>query len=140
MAPVTAYEVSDDPTRVDRDVVWGFLSTEAYWGRWRDRATVEGQLDAAWRQVGAYAEGTGEMVGFARAFSDGFASAYLADVFVLPAHRGRGVAQQLVRAVVEEGPRPRMRWMLHTRDMHGLYTKFGFAAPDATYLERPARF
>lgn len=138
---MTAYEVSDDPARVDRDVVWGFLSTQAYWGRWRDRATVEGQLDAAWHQVGAYAVGSGEMVGFARAFSDGFASAYLGDVFVVADHRGRGVAQLMVRAMVEDGPGPRMRWMLHTRDAHGLYRRFGFGDPEAGhYQERPNRF
>ena len=82
-------EVSDDRSRVDFDVVWGFLSTAAYWGRWRSRDDVAEQVRGAWRVVGAYAS-DGGMVGFARAFSDGVAGAYLADLFVLPSWRGPG--------------------------------------------------
>jgi GNAT superfamily N-acetyltransferase len=131
-------EYDDDPGRVDRDVVWGFLSTHAYWARWRDRAAVEAQLDAAWRVVGAYE--TGRMVGFARAISDGVALAYLADVFVLPDRRGWGIGHGLVTAMIDAGPGARFRWLLHTADAHGLYRQHGFAQPDATLLERPARF
>lgn len=135
----TGYEFDDDPVRVDRDLVWGFLSQHAYWGRWRDRSVVERQLDGAWRVVGGYAVDTGAMVGFARALSDGLALAYLADVFVDPAHQGRGVGSALVAAMIEDGPGAEFRWMLHTADAHDLYAKFGFAAPDTTYLERPSR-
>jgi hypothetical protein len=67
------YEVDDSRDRLDLDVVWGFLSTEAYWGRWRTRDIVERQIQTAWRVVGAYEQGSGEMVGFARAVSDGCA-------------------------------------------------------------------
>lgn len=134
------YELDDDPGRVDRAVVWEFLSQEAYWGRWRDRSIVERQIDGAWRVVGAYARRSGAMVGFARAVSDGVALAYLADVFVVPAHRGRGLGSALVAAMVEAGPGADFRWMLHTADAHGLYGRYGFASPDQTYLERPARF
>ena len=77
------YELDDDPQRVQRDVVWEWLSTDAYWGRWRSRADLEAQLDSAWRLVAAYDE-QGALVAFARAVSDGVAFAYLADVFVLP--------------------------------------------------------
>ena len=63
-------------------MVWEYLSTEAYWGRWRTRADIEAQLASAWRVVGAYRADTGEQVGFARAVSDGVGFAYLADVFV----------------------------------------------------------
>jgi RimJ/RimL family protein N-acetyltransferase len=76
------------------------------------------------------------MVGFARAIGDG-ASAYLADVYVLPAHRGAGLGKSLVRLIVEEGQGAGLRWMLHTADAHGLYRQFGFARPDGNYLERP---
>lgn len=131
-----AYDISDDTGRVDRDVVWQFLSTEAYWGRWRTRGDVMAQLDASWRVVGAYERETGAMVGFARAVSDGVALAYLADVFVLLDVRGRGIGARLVEAVMAP-PGDRMRWMLHTGDAHGLYARFGFAPPDSTYLERP---
>ncbi|GAA2811892.1 GNAT family N-acetyltransferase [Saccharopolyspora taberi] len=134
------FEVDDSPERIDRDVVWEFVSTDAYWSRWRTRSDVERQLDHAWRVVGAYEKPSGRMIGFARAFSDGVASAYLADVFTVAAARGQGVGKALVRAMVEEGPGAKFRWMLHTEDAHGLYESFGFAPPDRTYLERPSRF
>ena len=67
------------------------------------------------------------MVGFARAISDG-GSAYLADVYVLPAHRGRGLGKAIVAMMIEEGPGAGFRWMLHTSDAYGLYRQFGFAA------------
>jgi len=135
---VDGYEVSDDPARVDADAAWAYLSTDAYWARWRARADFDAQLGSAWRVVGAYAPG-GAMVGFARAVSDGVALAYLADVFVHPDHRGHGLGVELVRVMVEDGPGRDFRWLLHTSDAHGLYGKFGFAPPDSTYLERPAR-
>lgn len=132
------YAVDADPARVDVDVAWEFLSTQAYWARWRTREELEAQVASAWRVVGVYHRDHG-MVGFARAFSDGVASAYLADVFVLPGHRGRGLGQALVAAMVAYGPGSSMRWMLHTADAHGLYAKFGFAPPDAMFLERPSQ-
>jgi GNAT superfamily N-acetyltransferase len=131
------YELDDEPARVDVDALWRFLSTEAYWHRWRDRADVEAQLAAAWRVVGVYAQPGGAMVGFARALSDGVAFAYLADVYVQDDARGHGLGVELVRLMVDEGPGASMRWGLHTRDAHGLYRRFGFGEPDATYLERP---
>jgi len=136
---VSAVEYDDDPARVDRDAVWAFLSTEAYWGRWRERADVEAQLAGSWRVVGAYDRGTGELVGFARAVSDGVAFGYLADVFVVPARRGQGIGHGLVAAMVDEGPGAGFRWVLHTADAHDLYRQHGFTEPDAMVLERPAR-
>jgi GNAT superfamily N-acetyltransferase len=132
------HELDDDPARVDVDALWEFLSTEPYWGRWRSRAQVEAQLAAAWRLVGVYETGTGRMVGFARAFSDGVASAYLADVYIERAARGHGLGVALVREMVENGPGASFRWMLHTEDAHALYSRFGFREPDRTYLERPS--
>ncbi|MGW0890590.1 GNAT family N-acetyltransferase [Saccharopolyspora sp. NPDC002578] len=132
------FEVDDDPRRVDRDAVWEFLSTEAYWGRNRTREAFDRQVDGAWRIVAAYRKPDGRLLGFARAFSDGVLSAYLADVFVLPAARGHGVGVELVRAMIEDGPGRDFRWMLHTADAHGLYERFGFAAPDSDFLERPS--
>lgn len=87
---MAGYGFDDDPSRVDLDVVWSFLSSEAYWGRWRTREDVVRQVSGAWRVVGLY-HGQ-HMVGFARAVSDGVALAYLADVFVLPGHLGQGLA------------------------------------------------
>jgi GNAT superfamily N-acetyltransferase len=133
------HEIDDDPTRVDRDVVWAYLSTTAYWGRDRSRADVEAQIDRAWRVVGAYEIASGQMVGFARADCDGIGPAFLADVFVHDAVRGRELGKQIVRLMIDGGPGAHLRWMLHARDAHGLYAQFGFAQPDETYMERPGR-
>src|SRR3546814_11260878 len=85
------YTIDDDPARIQRDTVWRWLSTEAYWGRWRTRADVDAQFDSAWRVVGAYRDDTGEQVGVARAVSDGVGFAYLADVFIDAGHRAAGL-------------------------------------------------
>ena len=128
------FELDDDLARVDLDAVWAFLSTEAYWGRERSRNEVERQVGEASRVIGLYREG--RQVGFARVLSDG-RIAYLADVYVLAEHRGRGLGAELVREAVDDGPQRDMRWLLHTRDAHGLYEKFGFGSPSDRVLERP---
>jgi GNAT superfamily N-acetyltransferase len=138
MITVPGFEIDDDRARIDADAAWRFLSTDAYWGRWRRRSDFERQLAAAWRLVGAYEVGSGRMVGFARAVSDGVALAYLADVYVLEEARRHGLGKALVRLMVEEGPGAGFRWMLHTSDAHDLYRQFGFAEPDRRLLERPA--
>lgn len=132
------YELDDDPARVQRDLVWQWLSTEAYWGRWRERADVERQLDSAWRVVGAYARDSGVQLGFARAVSDGVAFAYLADVVVAPAQQRAGIGTALVARMIDDSPGRDFRWILFTRDGHRLYERFGFEAPDDTIMVRPA--
>jgi GNAT superfamily N-acetyltransferase len=134
-----AYELDDDLARIDRDAVWEFLSTQAYWGRYRTRADFEAQLASAWRVVGAYETAAGRQVGFARAISDGVDFGYLSDVFVLPGARGAGLGRELVATMIDRGPGAGFRWSLHTMDAHGLYRKYGFAEPDTRYLERPRR-
>jgi GNAT superfamily N-acetyltransferase len=131
------YQLDDNPERIDRDAVWDFLSTEAYWGRFRSRADFEAQFASAWRVVGVYEAATGRQVGFARAVSDGVAFAYLADVFIVAGARGAGLGKELVATMIDRGPGAGFRWTLHTADAHGLYRQYGFAAPDETYLERP---
>jgi len=132
-----SYDSDDDVARIDVDAAWGFLSQHAYWGRWRTREDLEKQIAGAWRVVGCYESGSGAMVGFARAVSDGVGLAYLADVYVLPEHRGRRLGERLVRAMVDDGPGAGFRWLLHTADGHGLYERFGFRPPAGDLLERP---
>jgi RimJ/RimL family protein N-acetyltransferase len=131
------YQVDDDPARIDVGAAVAFLTSEAYWGRWRGEEDIRQQIAASWRVVGGYDE-TGAMVGFARAVADG-GSAYLSDVYVLREHRGTGLGKAIVRMMVDEDPGPNLRWMLHTSDAHGLYRSFGFARPNGHYLERPGR-
>lgn len=134
------YTFDDNPLRLDRDAIWTFLSTEAYWHRWRTREDIETQIDGAWRVVGAYEDETGAQVGFARAISDGVCDAYLADVFVEPDHRGHGLGKQLVSTMIDEGPGAHFRWYLFTNHAHSLYSQFGFDAPSETAMVRPGRF
>jgi RimJ/RimL family protein N-acetyltransferase len=128
------YEIDDDPARIDPGAAVEFLTTQAYWGRQRDGEEIRSQIRVARRVAGVY-DSSGAMVGFARAFGDG-RSAYLADVYVLPGHRGAGLGKALVSMMVEQGPGAGLRWMLHTADAHGLYRSFGFARPDRAYLEK----
>ena len=67
-------------------------------------------------------------------------SAYLADVYVAPSHRGRGIGGRMIEAMVEEGLGARFRWFLSTRDAHELYERYGFRPPDERVMERPGRF
>jgi ribosomal protein S18 acetylase RimI-like enzyme len=127
-------EFDDDPGRIDVDAVHDYLANESYWAKGRPRDVVERLIREAQRVVGVY---DGErQVGFARAFTDGVSLVYLADVYVLPEYRGRGVGVRLVREMVENGPYADLRWTLHTRDAHGLYRKFGFAEPSERLMER----
>ena len=135
MGAADGYVFDADVARIDLDALWRFLSTEAYWSRWRSFEDVRRQVRNAWRVVGCYAP-DGSMVGFARAMSDGVGTAYLADVYVEDAHRGRGRGTALVTEMIDGGPGRDFRWMLHTRDAHELYRKLGFAEPDQSYLER----
>jgi GNAT superfamily N-acetyltransferase len=127
-------QLDDDRERVDVDEVHRFLSEESYWAVGRPRETVERLIHEASRVVGLY-DG-GRQVGFCRAFTDGVAIAYLADVYVLPEYRGRGLGEELVREMVENGPYAGVKWLLHTTDMHPLYRKFGFEVPSYKVLER----
>jgi GNAT superfamily N-acetyltransferase len=129
------YELDDDPMRIDVDAVHDYLANESYWAGGRSRDTVERLVLEAARVVGLYQDG--RQVGFARGFSDGVVLAYLADVYVLPEHRGRGLGVEVVREMIENGPLSRLRWMLHTHDAHDLYRKLGFGAPSEWVMERP---
>jgi len=128
------YELDDDPARVDLDAVHTFL-TQSYWAEGRLRETVERLVRDAQRVVGLYREG--RQVGFCRAVSDDASLTYLADVYVLPEHRGRGLGVELVREMIDNGPYARRRWLLHTRDAHELYRRFGFGPPNERLMERP---
>ena len=130
------YELDDDVERIDRAAVHRYISEESYWAPGRAREAMDGLIERAARNVGLYAP-DGSQVGYSRTVDAVDAGlVYLADVYVLEAHRGRGHGVELVRFTVEEGPFVARRWILHTSDAHGLYEKFGFA-PGERLLERP---
>ncbi len=128
------FELDDDPARIDRAAVHAYLGGESYWAKGRTRERQEALIDASARVVGLYRGG--RQVGFARAVDcDAAGFVYLADVYVLEEWRGRGLGLELVREIVETEPLASRRWVLHTRDMHGLYAKLGFG-PSERLLER----
>ena len=127
----SGFELDDDPARIDLDAVHAYISGESYWGRGRTRELVERAIAGSQRVLGLYRGA--EQVGFARAVSDGATVAYLADVYVLPAARGRGLGLALVREIVEGGSGSEVRWLLHTADAQGLYRKLGFAEGPPAY-------
>ncbi|HEY6219634.1 MAG TPA: GNAT family N-acetyltransferase [Gemmatimonadaceae bacterium] len=120
------YAISMDPARLDLGVIHGFL-TESYWARGRSRERVARSI-AESIPLGLY-KGI-EQVGFARVVSDRIVIAYLADVFVLEAHRGKGLGKWLVETAMTLPELATVRrWMLGTRDAHGLYRQLGFGDP-----------
>jgi GNAT superfamily N-acetyltransferase len=121
------FELDDDPERIDVDAVHRFISEESYWGGGRPRALVERAIRGSARVVGLYRDDA--QIGFARAVSDGAIVAYLADVYVLAEHRGRGLGLELVHELVDNGPHGELTWLLHTADAQGLYIKLGFGSP-----------
>ena len=123
--------ISTDPARIDRAAVHAFLSG-SYWAAGIPREIVDRSIENA-LCFGLYEEK--RQVGFARVITDFATFAYLADVFILPSHRGRGLAKWMMEAILAH---PRLqdlrRWMLVTRDAHGLYRQAGF-----TELAHPER-
>jgi GNAT superfamily N-acetyltransferase len=129
------YELDDDRDRVDRVAVHAYLSDVSYWAAGRARHVMDELVATAARVVGLYAP-DGRQLGFARVVSDGHTVSYLADVYVLEEARGRGFGLELVRFAVDEDPVRNTKFLLHTRDMHRLYAKLGFATPGERAMER----
>ncbi|MCW5553743.1 MAG: GNAT family N-acetyltransferase [Verrucomicrobiae bacterium] len=117
------YEISTDRSRFDVDQIHRFLSS-CYWATNIPRRVVERSIEHS-LCFGAFCGG--QQIGFARAITDYATFAYLADVFVVTEHRGRGVAQQLIRAILDHPDLQGLRRiLLATEDAHGLYARFGF--------------
>jgi GNAT superfamily N-acetyltransferase len=117
-------EISTDRGRLDVALVHDFLSTSSYWAQGRPRAVIERSI-ANSLCFGAYHAGA--QVGFCRVVTDYAVFGYLADMFVVPAWRGRGVAARLLRAVIEHPEVVGLHGLqLRSRDARGLYARFGF--------------
>jgi GNAT superfamily N-acetyltransferase len=128
------YELDDDRARLDRAAIHAYTGGVSYWAKGRTRERQDELIDASGHVVGLYKDGG--QVGFARAVDcDAAGFVYLADVYVLDEHRGRGLGLELVREIVEHGPYADRRWILHTRDAHALYEKFGFG-PHERLMQR----
>jgi GNAT superfamily N-acetyltransferase len=125
--------ISDDPALLDRALVHHFLSEHSYWARGVPREMVDRSLEHS-LCFGVYRDG--QQIGFARAVTDFATFAWLADVFIVEDNRAKGIGKKLVAAVLGH---PRLqgmrRFLLGTRDAHGLYARFGFQP-----LAHPERF
>jgi len=128
---MSPYEISCDPARLDIDAIHEFLSG-SYWAAGIPRSVVERAL-ANSLCFGVYRDG--QQVGLARVITDRATFAYLSDVYILPEHRGQGLAKRVLAEVTEHPELQGLRRMLlFTRDAHTLYAKFGF-----TPLAHPER-
>jgi GNAT superfamily N-acetyltransferase len=117
------YEISTDRNRLDVALIHEFLRS-SYWAQGIPRAVVERSIQHS-LCFGAFLDG--RQVGFARVITDFAAIAYVADVFVVPEHRGRGMSKLLMRAILEHPELQGLRrFLLATQDAHGLYAQFGF--------------
>lgn len=119
-------EISDDQTRLDLPLIHRFLDQESTWARGIPLATLKKAV-AHSLCFGAYESGA--QVGFARVVTDRASFAYLCDVFTLNSHRGRGIARQLVQAVLDHPDLQGLRrFSLATTTARGLYEKFGWTS------------
>jgi GNAT superfamily N-acetyltransferase len=127
------YLISTDRARLDFDVIHGYISGESYWAKGRSIETIRRSVEHS-LPFGIYKDD--RQVGFARVVTDYATFAWIADVFVLEEFRGHGLSKWLMEVILAH---PRLqgfrRWVLATKDAHGLYRQFGF-----TELLRPERW
>jgi GNAT superfamily N-acetyltransferase len=122
------FTVSTDPDRIDVDLAHRFL-TESYWAEGIPREVVERSIRGALSFGLYYGE---QMVGLARVITDRATFAYLSDVFVIEAYRGRGLATWMIEVVHAHPELQGLRWwLLATRDAHALYRQLGYSALDS---------
>jgi GNAT superfamily N-acetyltransferase len=118
------YTISTDKGKLQVAVIHQYLSAESYWAKNIPLAVVQKSIDNSFC-FGMYVKG--EQIGFARVVTDHATFAYLADVFILEAHRGKGLSKQLMTFIFSHPDLQDLRrFCLGTRDAHSLYTRFGF--------------
>jgi GNAT superfamily N-acetyltransferase len=127
------YTISTDRSRLNIDLIHDYLSNQTYWATGRAREVVERSIENS-LPFGIYRGD--EQVGFARIVTDYATFAWVADVFVLPEQRGQGLSKWLMEVILAH---PQLqgfrRWVLSTKDAHGVYERFGFIK-----LHRPERW
>lgn len=128
----SAYEITTEPSRVDVDAVVRWLGT-SYWAEHRPRHVIERAIANSM----CFSAWDGDRpAGFARVVTDCATFAWICDVIVDPADRGRGLGKRLIEAILEHSELVGLRrYMLATLDAHGLYAQYGF-----TPLIRPTRW
>lgn len=132
------FQISLDNERLDIDAIHDFLSKESYWAQTR---TIEQTSNAIEHSI-CYGVYDGErQIGFARVVTDRATFAYIGDVYILEAYRGRGLSKWLMQVIISHPDLQNLRrWVLATRDAHGLYAQYDFnplVHPDR-WMERTA--
>lgn len=129
------YTISTERNKLDLPFIHHFLSTQAYWSLNIPFETVRRSVENS-LCFGVYRGD--QQVGFARIITDYATIAYLGDVFIVPEHRGQGLSKRLIGEIMSHPDLQGLRrWILLTRDAHGLYSQFGWKAvthPDR-YME-----
>jgi GNAT superfamily N-acetyltransferase len=124
--------ISTDKAKLDVELIHHYLCHESYWAKNIPMPVVEKSIEGSFC-FGIY-HGS-RQVGFARVITDHASFAYLADVFVIESYRGRGLSKWLMGTIMNHPDLQGLRrWLLATRDAHGLYAQFGF-----TPLDKPDR-
>lgn len=127
------FTISTDNNRLDIRKIHDFIANQSYWAQGRTIETVQRALDNS-LNFGLYKNN--QQIGFARVVTDYATFAWIADVFVLPEHRGLGLSKWLMDVILSHSELQGFRrWVLATKDAHGLYARFGFIA-----LHRPERW
>ena len=129
-----AFTIDTDRRRLDMETILGWLGG-SYWAGTRPRAAVLRSWDESEPVFGLFAGDT--LIGCARVVTDFVAIAYLADVFLVPQQRGAGLGRWLAETIMAHPDLGTVKWLLHTRDAHGLYRQVGFAEPGPRVMERP---
>ncbi|HEY2971730.1 MAG TPA: GNAT family N-acetyltransferase [Pyrinomonadaceae bacterium] len=127
------YTISTDNNRLNIRIIHDFISNQSYWAQGRPIETMQRALDNS-LNFGLYKND--QQTGFARVVTDYATFAWLADVFVLPEHRGKGLSKWLMEVIILHSELQGFRrWVLATKDAHSLYARYGFIP-----LYRPERW
>ena len=118
------YRIVTDNEMMDVEMIHHFISTQSYWAQNIPKETVAKSIRNSFC-FGIFLQN--KQVGFARLITDKATFAYLADVFVLPEHRGKGLSKWLMNFIHHHPELQELRgWLLRTKDAHGLYEQFGW--------------
>jgi GNAT superfamily N-acetyltransferase len=129
------FELDTDLQRLDMNrLVEGLQTT--YWAKDRTRDVIVGAWKNSAVVFGMYEKTSGQLMGFARVVTDSIIVAYLADVFLFPEYRGRGLGKWLMQCIIDHPNLATVRWLLNTWDMHNLYAQFDFVPADNTVMAR----
>ncbi len=124
--------ISTDKAKLDIDTIHSYLCNESYWAKNIPLQTVQKSIDGSFCfGVFVTENSITKQIGFARVITDCATFAYLADVFIIETYRGKGLSKWLMKTIMECADLQGMRrWLLATKDAHGLYLQFGFTAID----------